>query len=154
MKEIPLTQGKVALVDDEDYERLIAMGKWSINKEGYVFNAKFRVLMHRFILNAHRIKSRVEVDHMFGNKLDNRKSMIRLCSSQENSRNRGRQINNKSGFKGVVFEASRNKFKAQIQIEKGVKLTIGRFNTIQEAARAYNAAAIKYHGEFANLNPI
>lgn len=161
MKEIPLTQGKVALVDDEDYARLIAMGNWQYSCRGYVTivrpinrnGRKIRttIFMHREILGS---CGSLEIDHINLDKCDNRKKNLRFCTSQENKRNRRMPKNNSTGFKGVVYEKDRDKFKAHIRACIGKKITIGRFLTAIEAARAYNEAAIKYHGEFAKLNPI
>lgn len=161
MKQIPLTRGKVALVDDEDYERLIAMGKWRLDNPGYAVKSKrFRkadgkwsnkiLLMHRIILDA---KVGEFVDHINRDKLDNRKSNLRICSKTENNRNVGLSKNNTTGFKGVTFFTLRGKFMAQITFE-GKNVFLGYFEEPKEAAKAYNNAAVKYYGEFAYLNEI
>lgn len=162
MKRIPLTKGKFALVDNEDYDYIVAMGKWKCNNSGYAVksitttNENGKIvnsdkIMHRIIMNCPK---GVHVDHINGNGLDNRKSNLRLCSIQENSRNRGAQRNNTTGFKGVVYEASRGMFKSRIQVSKHKRIHLGYFKNPKEAARAYNEAAIKYHGEFAKLNEL
>lgn len=161
MKEIQLTQGKVALVDDSDYKRVLSFGKWHYHKNGYaIIQKSFKnihgtwcvnvIRMHRIILNA---QDGQFVDHFNGDKLDNRKTNIRICTGIENRRNVGIRKNNKSGYKGVFFWKARNKFTAQIWFENK-KIHIGVFKSIIDAARAYNEAAVKYHGEFANLNKI
>ena len=159
MKEIHLTQGKVALVDDDDYDRIIAMGKWKISDTGYAnktihirYEGNKRIMksirMHRFIVNA---PNKMEVDHRDGNPLNNQKSNLRLSTRSQNMMNRKVSENSKTGFKGVVIY--RDEYKAQIKIN-GKSICLGYFKDKIEAARVYNEAAIKYHGEFAKLNPI
>lgn len=161
MKKIHLTQGKFALVDDDDYERLMAMGKWRIGNDGYAVKSKRKrkdtgewtneiVLMHRVIMNAPKGMC---VDHIKFDRLDNRKSNLRLCTRTENNRNVGLSKNNTSGFKGVSFMKNRGKHFAQITVDRK-NLFLGYFDDPKEAAKAYNLAAMKHHGAFANLNNI
>jgi len=159
MKEIQLTHGKVALVDDDVYEYLNQF-KWYANN----FNGKFYavrsfmiakgnqsiVLMHREIMNP---KKGFVIDHVDGNTLNNLKDNLRICTHGENLRNQKLSISNKTGYKGVYFSKERNKWCALIQVYK-VKYHLGSFINLKDAARAYNEAAIKYHGEFAKLNKI
>jgi len=156
MKEIPLTRGYVTMVDDEDYEFLMQW-KWYalVGKQGDVYamrsshrinGKRVAVLMHRVLTNALDKKL---VDHQDGNSLNNQKYNLRLCTSAENQRNRGSQINNTTGFCGVVRRGKG--FLAQIQLNR-VKMHLGMHHTAEDAARAYDAAATKLHGEFARLN--
>jgi len=102
--------------------------------------------MHRVIVNAPKDKF---VDHRNGNPLDNQKHNLRLCSNAENGRNRGKNKNNTTGYCGVIKNGK--KYQAAIKIG-GKRLCFGSYHTPEEAARAYDVGAIKYHGEFARLN--
>jgi len=154
MKKIKLTQNKYALIDNEDYN-LIKTYKWyaAISRKKYYavtnLNNKTKQ-MHRLIMN---LKKDQIIDHINGNGLDNRKSNLRLCSNKENARNRGKNINNTSGYKGVTWSKEKNKWNARICFNYK-DIYLGDYKNIKDAARAYNEAAIKYHGEFAYLNEI
>lgn len=154
MKEIQLTQGKITLVDDEDYER-VSQYKWFAHKENIRFYAWGRInkkiiKLHRFIMNIHNPK--ILVDHINGNGLDNRKENLRFCSASQNNFNR-KPIKNISGYKGVRKELKSKNWSARIYMNYKEKY-LGSFITKEDAAKAYNEAAIKYFGEFANLNII
>lgn len=155
MKEIQLTQGKVALVDDEDFEYL-NQWKWHLSSQRYAatnmkINGKFKgVYLHRFIMKASK---NTQVDHIDNDKLNNLKSNLRLCNHAENMINRPAHNNSKSKFKGVVLKKNCKKYIARIGVNKQ-QLYLGLFTDPIDAARAYNNAAQKYHGEFANLNKI
>jgi len=163
MKQIPLTQGKFAIVDDEDYERLVAMGKWYFMSNGYAVrterykreNGKFsyrQIRMHREIMGLY-FGDKIEVDHINNNRLDNRRCNLRACSKSENNRNASLRKDNLCKFKGVSFNISSKKYRARIKFNKK-NIHLGCFQNIIEAAAAYNAAALKYFGEFAKLNQI
>lgn len=159
MKEIILSQDKVALVDDEDYDYLHQF-KWRYNR-GYV-ERRFtenkkqkRKYMHREIMELkynRKLKSNELVDHKNTITLDNQKNNLRLCNKAQNGMNRDLQKNNTSGYSGVCCNKN-NKFIAYIKYNSNRK-HIGTYETKEEAAYNYNIAAIKYHGEFANLNDI
>lgn len=152
MKEIPLTQGLVALVDDDDYEWLMRR-RWHANRNRptakfyaqSVINKK-NTIMHRLILGARKGE---QVDHINGDGLDNRRTNLRICNGSQNQHNRKLQINNKSGYKGVYF--NKRKWTARIVVNNK-KIYLGRFTDPTEAARAYDEAAKKLHGEFARTN--
>ncbi|MBL0320720.1 MAG: HNH endonuclease [Alphaproteobacteria bacterium] len=149
-KSIPLTQGKFALVDDEDFKKLNKY-KWHLNNiyaERTTWPEHKHVYMHRYIMTA---KAGQEVDHINGNKLDNRKENLRLASHSQNCKNQAKPKNNTSGYKGVTKNKAGNNWIAQIKTN-GKHLSLGRFENIQDAARAYDNAARKYFGEFAKLN--
>jgi hypothetical protein len=156
MVEVPLTQGKVALIDDEDAERVLAYKwsawwdsrskQWRVGRTTVSNGRKIMVYLHRFILSA---PSGLQVDHKNMDSLDNRRSNLRLATNAQNHCNRKRQSDNTSGFKGVDWH--KNRFRAQIK-HLGVKYFLGNFTTAEAAARAYDAAALLLHGEFARVN--
>lgn len=92
-----------------------------------------------------------QVDHINGNRGDNRISNLRLATCSENLCNRVRQKNNTSGLKGVSWIGQYQKWQATIRFG-GRNKFLGRFDTKEEAANAYNEAALKHHGEFAMLD--
>lgn len=153
MKIIPLSQGKFAKVDDEDYERLM-LRKWHWNIRGYAISSTYInrkvgcLYMHRVIMNT---PEGMQTDHINGDKLDNRKENLRVCTSAENKANKGKQSNNTAGYKGVCWQKYAKKWQAQIKAN-GTLRYLGLFDTAKEAARAYNEVAKEIHGEFARLN--
>jgi hypothetical protein len=158
MKEIPLTHGQVAMVDDADYDWLMQWdwkAQYANNTHGW-YAVRYDcslgecavVRMHRVILGA---KKSEFVDHIHHNGLDNRRTEIRLCTFNQNGHNRRMYLNNTTGFKGVSYEKQRDKYRARLQVN-GKMVSIGRYLTPELAAAAYDAAAIKYFGEFALTN--
>lgn len=155
---IALSQGRVALVDDDDFER-VAQFKWCtvINNQpphiAYAMSALAPVkYLHRFILRAKRGQS---VDHINGDGLDNRRANLRIASSAENSRNRRRQLSKKSKYKGAFHRPGFNKpwmMRLQYARTPVRKVLTQSFYTEEEAARAYDNAAKQLFGPFARLN--
>ena len=147
---IPLTKGKVAIVDEADAE-MLSRYRWCYLNVGYAarherIDGKDRtILMHRFLLGA---SPEQLVDHINGNGLDNRRENIRLCTKADNQRNQRRNSKNTTGYKGVSFDKARGKYIASIQV-LGTQIHLGRFSTAEEASKAYEEAASRYHGEFA-----
>ncbi len=135
-------------VDKDDAELISNVsGRWSL-VNGYAECGKTK--LHRLIVNA---KHGEEVDHRNGNKLDNRKSELRVCSHSGNMTNQPKYKGDfKSKYKGVSI-ANSETWRARITVNK-VTILIGCFPTEQEAAYAYDVAAKKYHGDFANLNNV
>lgn len=158
MKKISLTQGKFALVDDEDFER-VNQFKWCAYKCYYTFyamrgeykNGRWRSIhMHRFILNAPKNKV---TDHKDKNGLNNQKYNIRICSVGQNNCNVKKQKNSLSKYKGVMWRKSRQKWIAVINY-KGKAKQVGTSDIEKECAVFYNLAARRIHGKFACPNII
>jgi hypothetical protein len=155
MKEIILTQGKVALVDDEDFEEL-SKYKWCAARSSYTYyalravtvnNTKTTIAMHQVIMKP---DAGLDVDHKDGNKLNNQKFNLRVCSHKANTRNQQKRFGT-SSYKGVSWDKVNCKWFTTIKVN-GKGINLGRYSTEEEAATVYNAAAIKYFGEYAKLN--
>ena len=111
-------------------------------------NSKKTILMHRLILDA---QPKDKCDHKDGNGLNNLRENLRLCTHAENMRNRKNQKNNSSGFKGVSWDRGLCKWRVQLKLN-GKNKQYGVFFCLIKAAKAYDEAAKKYHGEFARVN--
>ena len=192
MKKVQLWQNKdkisenYALVDDEDYDRVvkaIGRGKWYAWSHAgttsvYAINGSRNIAMHRVVVDAPK---GMDVDHINGDGLDNRKQNLRICTRSENSRNKKVRCDSQSGFKGVYYVKNPA---YEVFLENGPKLKkdgtpfarqpkpyskpwqayigdpsrprrqirLGHYATAEEAARAYDEKAIELHGEFASLN--
>ena len=156
-RKIYLGEGEWTFVSPFDYYRLKNLN-WYLGgngKEFYAFrNIKIgpgktkMVSMHRQLMDP---PPHLLVDHRNGVSLDNRRSNLRLATQSQNMQNRAKKLNVSSKFIGVCFDKKRGKWKAQIKTG-GENIFLGRFDNEEEAARVYNIAAKKYHGEFAKLN--
>jgi hypothetical protein len=152
MKEILLTKGKVALVDDEDFEEL-SKHKWYCSDRDYAArhgagHNRRHIYMHREIMHT---PPGMVTDHINHNKLDNRKSNLRVCTDLQNARNSTYRPNNTSGFKGVSLRKKYGTWSADIKINYFHKF-LGYFSSPEEAAHAYDNAAKEIYGEFAKTN--
>ena len=156
MKEIKLSNGAIAIVDDEDYESL-SLHKWHPSKDRdlcYAIRASFSggkrktERMHRVIMGA--TDNETHVDHKNQNGLDNRKENLRLCTISQNRSNSRPNKNSSSQYKGVTKDHP-NKWLAQITVNYK-NHNLGRFKIEKDAALAYDKAAYKYFKEFAYLN--
>ena len=153
---IPLTQGKFAIVDIEDYEWL-SKYKWYAVKTnaGWRARRKYRingrqitVQMHRFIINPPKTKL---ADHRNRNTLDNRRFNLRICTSAQNSQNSRSRRKSSSRYKGVSKLKDSGKWRVSISTN-GLYYYIGRYICEIDAAKAYDKKAIELFGEFAYLN--
>jgi hypothetical protein len=159
VKEIALNNGKVAIVDDADYEWL-KQRTWHARKgrDSKTFYAgtntsrkeppRKLLLMHRVIVGA---EPGQQVDHIDGNGLNNCRNNLRFCTNTENQYNKPMPVNNTSGYKGVSMHKHSKKWRATIG-HSGKHKHIGYFDSPEEAARAYDDAALRQFGEFARLN--
>lgn len=153
MKEIKLTQGKVALVDDEDFEYLNQYS-WCF-EHGYAArkNKDRTEYMHHLVLKK---KEGLHRDHVNRNGLDNRKHNLRYATASQNCCNRPAREGSRSKYKGVVYNNRPKRLKrwvAHIRFNKKAK-TIGYYKTEEEAALAYNEHAKRLHKDFAVLNEV
>lgn len=161
-KAIPLTKGKYCIIDISDYDK-VKDYLWSasrrsnnfydaISKSGFSKNRK-SILMTRLLMKVS--DPLIQVDHINGNTLDNRRCNLRLCTSLQNNQNKGAMANKTSKYKGVYKAKGVNKWRVVIQIRdngKSKRKHIGYFKSETIAAIAYNEAAKEYHREFARLN--
>jgi glucosamine 6-phosphate synthetase-like amidotransferase/phosphosugar isomerase protein len=148
MKKIPLTKNAFALIDDEDFDR-ISKFKWQLAVTGYAVRNEYQgtsqgkrktkqYFMHREIMETPK---GMTTDHINHNKIDNQKLNLRICTKAQNNANRtGR---------GVSWDKRTKKWRARVG-----RKWIGRYKELDDALMAYNEAAIKKYGEFANINII
>jgi hypothetical protein len=156
-RAIPLTQCKFAIVDEADYEWLMQW-QWYANKDINTYyavrkeplgNRKYAsVKMHRVILEA---EPGTKVDHRDRNGLNNTRENLRLATAHQNCCNRAIPKQNTSGYKGVTWNKLCQAWQAQISANRKNHY-LGLFECVEDAARAYNEAALLLHGEFASLN--
>lgn len=153
MKTIPLSKGLFALVDDEDFERVNAH-KWQITS-GYatrtqtISAGKHRtVYMHREIMET---PDGMETDHRDGNRLNNSRDNLRICSTSQNQANRQNLPTQSGQYRGVRYDERISKWTAKIQVNKKC-MWLGSYDTAEMAAREYDKAAKLYFGDFARLN--
>lgn len=153
---IPLTRGMVAVVSDEDYE-FINQWKWCVHCCGGFFYAarNVRVNGRGKTLHMHRVLSGAlpgqQVDHADRCTLNNQRSNLRICESSQNHANSGKSKGKTSKFKGVCWDRTKGKWKAATK-KNGKSEFLGRFNSQEEAARAYDLVHQGRFGDFALTN--
>tara|TARA_R110001583_G_C5453918_1_gene391184 strand:+ start:64 stop:663 length:600 start_codon:yes stop_codon:yes gene_type:complete len=175
---------KFALIDEEDYEKVVEAikykngkpGKWYANnvnpKYGdytYAFDGPRRKSIHRIVMGN---PEGMDIDHINGDRLDNRKENLRVCTRSQNSQNKKLRSNSKSGFKGVrhrpehkkkytskktgetyvIVSKNKKPYQAYIRPPQSRSIKLGCYATAEEAARVYDKKAIELFGEFAYLN--
>lgn len=156
MKTIPLTQGKIALVDDDLFDELNKF-KWCAHQNRKSIYAKrggpngATILMHREVFRLRGLSIPKTIDHCDHNGLNNQSSNLRPATNQEQSRNQRRRCTNESGFIGVNFERPRGKWRASASAN-GRRTFLGYHETALEAALAHDDFVRANHGEFAVLN--
>lgn len=162
MKEIPLTQGRIALVSDADFDMLMRISKkWGCFRRvdniyvvtSTMINGKqVRIFMHRVLMNPEK---GYFVDHINGNGLDNRRENLRIATHAQNMRNSKKRKSSKWPYKGISYDNRSyhlsKKWRVRIRID-GKQIYAGRFETPEEAARKYDELARQFYGEFAKLN--
>jgi len=159
MATLILKTGENVLVDDEDFY-WINQWRWqaiSIKNKKYVFRSRrnnhlgytSRAYLHRIVMRTE--DKHLIVDHINGNTLDNRKENLRICTKSENNKNTSSHKNSSSIYLGVSYDKLRKKWNAQLK-HNGLWKLAKRYNTEEEAAKAYDIAAKEHFGEFANLN--
>lgn len=156
--ELPLTQGKVALIDEADYTFLKAFnwyatqcrGKWYAVRNGRKGEPR-KIYLHGFLSGT----LDGETDHRNGDTLDNRRQNLRSATHRRNMQNSRKRTTGRYAFKGICFHGnaahSKRPWQARITI-RGRRRSGGYFSTIEEAARAYDALARSHFGEFACPN--
>ena len=153
MKHIGLTQGRQAIVDDEDYEWL-SQWKWLLfPMDRYYYAARFSrdtfILMHRLLLD---IPTGKVCDHINHDGLDNRRCNIRICTIADNLRN-SKSRGGSSQYKGVYWSKQNKAWVAQIKYNYTMYY-LGKYKDEDKAAIAYNTGALELFGEYAYLNEI
>jgi hypothetical protein len=158
-RKIPLTQGKYAIVDPEDYDRLTKY-KWHVHKSAHSYYAvhsltngknlpRKNIQMHNLVIKP---PPGCFLDHISQNALDNRKANLRIATHTQNVWHR-RKFNtpSRSTYKGVDWVQKQKKWRARIRVN-GKRIYLGSFSDQIQAAKAYDQAARKFHGQFAALN--
>lgn len=155
MKQIPLSQGYFAIVDDEDYP-IVSQYKWTYDN-GYAVRGirldgrRYRkILLHRFLTNA---RPGEFVDHRDGNRANNTRANLRICTKAQNATNRHVPAPNKaSRYRGVSRTHNTKDRWSALIISQGQRYNLGSYPTEEDAARAYDMKARELHGEFAVTN--
>jgi hypothetical protein len=151
MKLLPLSKGRFSKVDDDVFDYLnqwhwTYSGTYAVRHTGVWPKNLKKIYLHRFIMNT---PDGMDTDHINGDKLDNQRGNLRVCTHAQNLANGKHRSNNTSGFKGVCWSKQQNKWQVHIW-KDGKNFSLGYFSDINEAVNAYKQASKEYHGEFAN----
>lgn len=147
---IQLSNAMLSIVDVSDLNKLLPYN-WHFSSHGYAYrklhvNATQKTIyMHHYVFGK---KLGHVVDHINGDKLDNRKSNLRFCSNKENVRKQKIRTNNKTGVRGISIKKTTGKFQATIMVD-GKSIHLGYFHHLKDASAAYSIAAKNHFGEFA-----
>jgi hypothetical protein len=146
MMEIILLRGEISKVSDEDFKEL-SRYTWYLKDTGYAitFINRKQISLHRFIMNP---PLNMQVDHINGDKLDNRRENLRVCTQTENLRNSGINKNNTSGFIGISYDKERKTYNPSITVDCR-HINLGRYINIEDALIVRLKAEKKYYGDFA-----
>ena len=158
MREIELTQDQVALVDDDDFEWVTAW-KWHAHRNRKTFYVEWKrkkndiLGIHNVIWEHHfgPVPEGYTVDHIDNDGLNNQKLNLRLATATQQHQNQRIKSDNTSGYKGVSFHRTEQKWQARITINHK-RVFLGYFSDPAEAAQARDRAVIEHYGDFANLN--
>jgi hypothetical protein len=153
---IILSNGKRAIVDREDID-CVNQYSWHSNGASYAYarlpGNNRSITLHHMIAIRMGLNLTFKIDHKSRDTLDCRRSNLREATSSQNGANSTLRSDNTSGYRGVSWMESKQKYQANIQV-RGRKINLGHYKDIIEAARAYNKAALCYFGVFANLNEV
>lgn len=133
----------IALIDIEDVDKCKNLGIWSLSKNGYIINCKTGIYLHRFVMNC---PNDLEIDHIYHNLLDNRKSKLRKATSSEQKMNTKLRKDNTSGHRGIYYDKARNTWNVHLKKDK---LRIAkRFSSYDEAVEFCEEKIKELQGEF------
>jgi len=141
-----------AIFDLQDM-KVVKSHKWYLNNYGYAItriNRKKQVFLHRLIMQP---PETMQIDHINGNTLDNRRCNLRLCTKQQNMYNQKMRCDNTSGYTGVDYDKRRKKWRARISVNRK-EIHLGLFDTFEEAVESRINAEIKYFGDFRRVDNV
>lgn len=132
-----------AIIDIDDIEKCKQLGIWSLSKNGYIANFKTGIYLHRYVMNC---PDDMEVDHIYHNLLDNRKSQLRLATSSQQKMNSRIRRDNKSGCRGVYYDRIRNTW--NVHLKSGNQRICRRFGKMSSAIEFCEKKKSEIQGEF------
>ena len=150
MAELVLPSGHVALVDEQDLAAVLAAGPWCARRQRHLWYVARKYLPGRPQLLHKFLTGWPQTDHANGDGLDNRRANLRPADHSQNQANRIR-LNGTSGFRGVCWHKRKRRWQASLKRDQR-RIHLGYFDTPEEAARAYDAAAVAAWGEYARPN--